>query len=321
MEVESARPPACPPSWSWTQLPQSSSNVSHSSGTSDDGVFSRNETTSPSTLTSPDSPSSLWWPQPKAKSLDLARDYLPLGVLFRRSYVLRTASEQDVASQRWTEWDVPVSVLITDFFDQVWHSIQRLMLAKWIKVYVKELCADRVTAFRIYLLPHDVGRSCIERSSNSLNSALDTLMASINVSPQAWSDPDSAHEQQHFDRWATADKQSLFYMFNTLPSPSPQSERIQDKYSRLAVEELLDPASWVPGLKTALYPYQARSAALMVQRETAPELQLDPRLELRHAPDGQPFYYGARAGLFLKNPRYYEANKGGILAETMVDLS
>ncbi|KAJ9649307.1 hypothetical protein H2199_000082 [Coniosporium tulheliwenetii] len=142
-------------------------------------------------------------------------------------------------------------------------------------------------------------------------------MASINVSPQAWSDPDCSQEQQHFDRWATADKQSLFYMFNTLPSPSPQPERIRDKYSRLAVEELLDSASWVPGLKTALYPYQARSAALMVQRETAPELQLDPRLELRHAPDGQPFYYGARAGLFLKNPRYYEANKGGILAETM----
>lgn len=55
----------------------------------------------------------------------------------------------------------------------------------------------------------------------------------------------------------------------------------------------------------------------MLQRETAPELHLDPRLEVRTSPDGKQFFFGGRDGSFLHEPIYYEANRGGILAETM----
>jgi SNF2 family DNA or RNA helicase len=56
---------------------------------------------------------------------------------------------------------------------------------------------------------------------------------------------------------------------------------------------------------------------LMLQQEASPQLQLDPRLEVRKSPDGRTFFFGARDGSFLQEPRYYEANRGGILAETM----
>jgi SNF2 family DNA or RNA helicase len=46
-------------------------------------------------------------------------------------------------------------------------------------------------------------------------------------------------------------------------------------------------------------------------------LQLDPRLEVRTSPNGKSFYFGARDGSALLEPQYYEANRGGILAETM----
>ncbi|KAI5195031.1 hypothetical protein E4T39_08394 [Aureobasidium subglaciale] len=73
----------------------------------------------------------------------------------------------------------------------------------------------------------------------------------------------------------------------------------------------------LPGLKTALYPYQRRSAGQMLQRECEERLELDPRLEERTALDGTTYYYAPWEISFLRGPRYYESCKGGILAETM----
>jgi hypothetical protein len=120
-----------------------------------------------------------------------------------------------------------------------------------------------------------------------------------------------------FDMWATSDEGSLFWMFNKIPSPAPSIEIVTEKYTREALEDLLDPASVLPGLKTQLYPYQRRSAGLMLQREAVSSLELDPRLERRLAPDGSKYYYGARDLTFLRHPRYYESCGGGVLAETM----
>ena len=107
-------------------------------------------------------------------------------------------------------------------------------------------------------------------------------------------------------------------------------DKIKNRFSRRAVEDLLDPAMFDPnddpqdqailGLKSRLYPYQARSASLMIQRESTPGLRLDPRFDVRQSPTGEAFYYGARDGSFVKEPKFYEANRGGILAETMVSF-
>ena len=209
------------------------------------------------------------------------------------------------------------------------NNVVELLRAGWIRMF---LCSPQIPSapngsiFRIFLLPNDVGRRFIDRRGKALKAALQELLRNIDVSPETWSGRHVQGKQQKFDQWASAEEYSLFYLFNKLPSPDPSPENIRNRYTRQAVQELLDSVSSVAsdafgplrGLKTKLYPYQARSAALMIQREAAPQLQLDPRLEARRSPDGQEFYYGARDSSFVKTPRYYESNRGGILSETMV---
>jgi hypothetical protein len=205
----------------------------------------------------------------------------------------------------------------------------RLLNAQWIRLFLHQSNSRPQTLpslVRVYVLKEDWGRKYIDRSNKNLRALLRQLLQRVDTSPQAWSG-DYRGEICHFDLWASAETVSLYYLFNKLPSPAPDSEKIKSRYTRAAVRELLESAAqshWedhgeqpLAGLKTRLYPYQARSASLMIQREAAPELHLDPILEARTSPDGKSFFFGARDGSFLQEPRYYEANRGGILAESM----
>lgn len=194
----------------------------------------------------------------------------------------------------------------------------RLVSAGWIRVQCGRSVLDpKFLIHRIYVLPGDVGLRFFDRQNRRLLAALEALIAVIDISPQTWVGRYAGGTEVRFDQWATRDEGSLFYMFNKLPSPRPDVSLIKEKYTREALEDLLDPASVLLGLRTPLYPYQRRSAALMLQRESISTLQLDPRLEQRTAPDGSTFYYGPREVVFNRNPRFYETTRGGILAETM----
>ena len=206
----------------------------------------------------------------------------------------------------------------------------RLLDARWIRLFLHQPSHGTQSLrsiLRVYLLPEDWNRRFIDRNSKSLKTALRQLLFQIDTSPSAWAGDDREADIRHFDPWATAENVSLYYLFNKLPSPAPDPAAIKCRYTRKAVRKLLASASFSPeeecgekplaGLRTILYPYQARSASFMVQREAAPQLQLDPRLEVRTSPNGKTFYFGARDGSALLEPRYYESNRGGILAETM----
>ena len=73
----------------------------------------------------------------------------------------------------------------------------------------------------------------------------------------------------------------------------------------------------VPGLVTELYPYQRRSAALMLQKESEPGKVLDPRLISLLDHEGSSWYLDSVAGTVLAEPRHYDGISGGILAEEM----
>ncbi|EOA90972.1 uncharacterized protein SETTUDRAFT_175034 [Exserohilum turcica Et28A] len=210
------------------------------------------------------------------------------------------------------------------------NRASRLLGARWIRLFLHNPTHDTRashTIVRVYLLPEDWGRRSIDRNSKSLKGALRQLLKSVDISSNAWYGDPKQDEICYFDPWADAEPSSLYYLFNKLPSPAPTPEEIKNRYTRVAVSDLLESAAasgWeeygeqaLPGLRTRLYAYQARSASIMLQREAAPQLQLDPRLEVRMAPDGKKFYFGARDGSFLQEPRYYESNRGGILAEIM----
>ncbi|KAJ4297900.1 hypothetical protein N0V90_005799 [Kalmusia sp. IMI 367209] len=252
-------------------------------------------------------------------------NYIALGCLHVNSPLPSIATKTDA---NWTE------LLHPDLPDEakllIGTEASRLLEARWIRMFLYQPSDIRSAIHdivRIYLLPEDWGRRFIDRNSKSLKAALRQLLQKIDTSPAAWFGSHSGGSMQRFDPWASAENVSLFYLFNKLPSPAPSPEKIKNRFARRAVEDLLDSVGFDPadeleyqpmeGLKTKLYPYQARSASVMVQREAAPQLQLDPRLETRQSPTGETFFFGARDGSFLQEPKFYEANRGGILAETM----
>nr|POE56182.1 putative atp-dependent helicase c17a2.12 [Quercus suber] len=205
------------------------------------------------------------------------------------------------------------------YHDTLWSNIHRLASARWIRVVPLDQSAPLV--LRVYILPFDVGIRYVKRDglqSKKLFAALETLLREIDIDPEMWTGQKRLQQSRNFNMWATPEHGSLYYVFNTLTSPAPSVDDIprEKRYAREALEDLLDPSS-TPGLKTILMPYQRRSASLMLQREVAPRLELDPRLEERTAPDGSIFYYNPRELLFLRHPLYLEAPRGGILAETM----
>ncbi|KAI4695080.1 uncharacterized protein J4E84_001704 [Alternaria hordeiaustralica] len=252
--------------------------------------------------------------------------YIALGCLhFKHAFDCSSISP---SSGGWVE------LLQQELPDEIKASIgieaSRLLEAQWIRIFARRGTPGNAShhgLLRVYLLPEDWARRTIDRNSKSLKNVLRTLLQQIDISPSAWNGDSNPDETRYFDPWAHVEPFSLYYLFNKLPSPAPDVGKIKCRYTRAAVQDVLDSAAvseWsehgeqaLPGLKTRLYAYQTRSASLMLQREASPQLQLDPRLEARTSPDGKEFYYGPRDGSFLQEPRYYEMNRGGILAETM----
>ncbi|KAK5712706.1 hypothetical protein LTR15_011698 [Elasticomyces elasticus] len=287
------------------------------SSTSQDG----DQLTTPATSPSIDSISS-WSDIVKERKLspeaaqffgDL-KNYLALGCLvFEDLTTLHEGIQPDVGWQEITH--LPI-ILISD--STLSAQLAKLAQAGWLRVQSgRSALNPRFHILRMYILPSDAGLHFLDRRDSGLWKALQALVSEVDVTPEAWQGRVREGTGRKFDQWATCDEGSLFYMFNKLPSPSPSIDAVTEKYTHEALEDLLDPASVLPGLKTVLYPYQRRSAGLMLQREAVPRLLLDPRLEQRQAPDGSTYYYNARDLLFLRQPRYQETCRGGILAETM----
>ena len=172
---------------------------------------------------------------------------------------------------------------------------------------------------RIYILPDDVGRSLVARTRNSLRKDLRKLLTEIDVANSTWNGEwlnatPTAHLDSSLDK-KEEDHASLFYLFNTLPSPSPNPEIVVNNLARNAMYGLLD--SDVGGLTTTMHQYQRRSAALMLQRESQPSQAVDPRLKSVADQNGVAWYCDFDAATCLREPRKYENSTGGILAETM----
>lgn len=265
-------------------------------------------------------------PDTKEHSLAGLNHYIALGCLHLDRPISAPHKSTTVVDSIWNE--IPHYHLPAELKPILGNEVSQLLEAQWIRLFVLgsvDLTSHSIA--RVYLLPEDWSRRSISRSSGTLKKALRSLLGKIDISPDSWTGDLADSPVQLFDPWAGRLDTSLYYLFNNLSSPAPNPDKIKDRYTRRAAYDLLGSAQasdWeedgeqpLKGLKTRLYPYQARSASLMLEMEAAPQLQLDPRLETRAAPNGRSFLYCARDGSFLHEPRYYESNRGGVLAETM----
>ncbi|RCI15660.1 hypothetical protein L249_3522 [Ophiocordyceps polyrhachis-furcata BCC 54312] len=203
-------------------------------------------------------------------------------------------------------------------FDTIcYRDLGLLFRAGWIDLQLRFSFTFLTAAFRVYLLPDDTCNDYIDRSKLKLKKARAHLLRSLDVSPKTWKG-ECAHSTStgflptlsHVD-----DGESLLQLFNSIRSPNPEPGLMQDPHIQDSMCDLL--ASSVSGLTTELYPYQRRSAALMLQKETQPGRSCDPRLVPAKDQTGNPFYLDTVAGTVCREPRYYDGVSGGILAEEM----
>lgn len=208
----------------------------------------------------------------------------------------------------------------TDLEDTI-RPYSKLLGRKWVRFDTTTGHDDKnVAVIRVHVLPDDSFNSLILRDDPVLRGKKKVLLASLDYSPSTWSGLTKHGASQDFPplsaRGDGSDKDmSLLEMFNTIPSPKPDIKLLQDHDSRQAMANLL--SSTVEGLETELYPYQCRSAALMLQKEEQPGHVPDPRLAQVLDQDGKPWYYDPNAGEVRREPRHYDRICGGILAEEM----
>ncbi|KAI9804596.1 MAG: hypothetical protein M1833_006669 [Piccolia ochrophora] len=196
----------------------------------------------------------------------------------------------------------------------------RLVKACWIRLLAEPNVGRHPNwwTVRVYVLPDDVGRTQVDRSDKLLRRDLAKLLRHLDPSVSTWHadfDPEVPAEGLGAP---SGERLSLFYLYNTLPSPSPSPTSVKDSSVRKAMYRLLDERrDTMKGLRTPLYPYQRRSAALILQREAASRRMLDPRLQKITAPDQSFYYFDRETGTCLRHRVEYEEPQGGVLAETM----
>ncbi|KAL8686141.1 MAG: hypothetical protein Q9224_005540, partial [Gallowayella concinna] len=196
-------------------------------------------------------------------------------------------------------------------------ALWRLLCLGWVRTFARRHLRNRDELHvRVYLLPADVGGKYIERNSHDWD-YVKKLMAYIDSSKEAWEGTQDSHRNNPPSiRSRPSNRDSLFYLFNSLPSPAPSSN-VSCTFSSYAIDSLLDRSMGLPGLETGLYAYQRRSAAMMIRREAEPIRALDPRLEEIECPTGGLSFYDQTTGIMFRQPRYYDEAKGGLLSETM----
>ncbi|KAJ5703575.1 hypothetical protein N7493_011500 [Penicillium malachiteum] len=222
-----------------------------------------------------------------------------------------TGDELEESPRIWLPVGVFDKHLIFEGYSKT--EITLLSAKNWIRTHTNETSPN----VRIYIQTSMTDRRNSQRSITKLRNALKTIMSRLDSSPEAWAGTRTAVRQE-LNMTNGAEDESLWYIFNTLNNPDPDPEIVEDIWSRDAMDELLsgDDLSYY-GLKTRLYPYQCRSAAMMIQRETQPARMLDPRLQAWQTPTGVEYYYDKEDGCVVRDKVMYSEACGGILAETM----
>ena len=198
-------------------------------------------------------------------------------------------------------------------------QLQRLLQYGWIRMFAgRDQAQKQSVIIRIYVLPDDVGRRFVDRDDKALRKRLMELMEQLDISCESWDGRKPKDQPIKQYKVESTNEDSLFYLFNTISSPSPLVSDVYCPFAKEAMDSLLGNLDLMPGLKTELYPYQKRSAALMIKREVEPVRTLDPRLEPLENPVGRMFYYDKMNGILLREQRVYEESRGGILAEVRV---
>ena len=241
--------------------------------------------------------------------------YVPLGSLI---FTPSPDALGDLSNASWSTIDDTSELRAIMSSTKVpFPHLKLLLNQRWIRLATQLNEQSHLATLRVYVLPDDVARKLVSRDDSKTRSALRNLMGYLHGEERPWNGLSSPTTKSLLREPECSDQDSLIYIFNTIQSPKPNPEVLFDSYVSEAMETILDDPNKVSGLTTPLYPYQKRSIAVMMQRESQPKMALDPRLEVLNGPDGHFFYFDRVGSKIYKEQRCYEEARGGILAETM----
>ncbi|RMD40500.1 hypothetical protein DV735_g4618, partial [Chaetothyriales sp. CBS 134920] len=187
----------------------------------------------------------------------------------------------------------------------------------WIRSEFLQHSPDNQRAvLRIHVFPEDVGRA--DRGSpREFRKFLRWLIPFIDTALATWDgDFEDGVPIENYAVPRSDREESLFYIFNTLDSPSPDVDTFKGSpYALRAMNNIIEDC--IGGMKSTLYPYQKRSVAAMLQREERPAFSQDPRKPPYRDVRGKAFYLDIFDGAVAESPELYEEARGGVLAETM----
>lgn len=173
---------------------------------------------------------------------------------------------------------------------------------------------------RVYLLPDDVERALVDRSSPKLWARRRQIISQLDFSSEAWNHerhPSPGSGPTIIKRKDAAEEEpsSLLELFNQMPSPAPDATSLKDPHARRQANNILQ--GKIPGLLADLHPHQRRSVVTMLLKECQPGKMEDPRLQAVRCPDGSAIYLDSVSGEVCLEQRWYDEVRGGILAEEM----
>ncbi|KAH6691697.1 P-loop containing nucleoside triphosphate hydrolase protein [Plectosphaerella plurivora] len=203
-------------------------------------------------------------------------------------------------------------------------SLQQLLDAGWIRLEYTVVSGHTTqshtthTILRVYMLPDDIARGVIDRKGKALRRIRKQLMHSLDYSSDTWAGRPISTKSfpEPFEPIEEKDETpSLLELFNTIDAPDPNPADDADDTLRFIMQNILE--GELEGVTSVLYPYQRRSIAAMAEREVQPGRFLDPRLLRVRDQHGNPWFFDTKAAVVLREPRYYDGVRGGILAEQM----
>ena len=217
--------------------------------------YSDQESSLHSSNTSPFPESQLRVDNALLRSQIIFESYIPVGIIF-------------IDGQTSTDW-TPTDQTSTKVLASK-NPISSLVKANWIRTVVRNHeTSHQISVIRVYILPDDVGRGVLERGDRLLQNRLRQLLDSVDITLEAWVGKKPIDAPRIGLESYSINGDSLFYLFNTIPSPDLATLTVTCNISQEAIESLLEP-NGLSGLKTTLYPYQRRSAAAMIRREVQP---------------------------------------------------
>ncbi|KAG8531085.1 uncharacterized protein KY384_004442 [Bacidia gigantensis] len=235
-----------------------------------------------------------------------AENYIPVGTLVIKG----------VFYDEWTLIDPRETDRV---FDKK-EPVAQLIKNEWVRAVCRRNYVDEErSSVRIFALTDDVGRRRVDRTDRPLQKRMEQTLKCLDISTKAWEATkplDAPCRSLDFQSRSDEETCSLFYLFNTIPSPDATSLVVSCPASQDAIDSLFEPNGLKP-LITQLYPYQKRTAATMIRREVQPRTTPDPRYAQIIGPMENTILYDYQTGKILKKLNVYEDVKGGVVAESM----